>query len=84
MPIKASPMTWLFLFDHALEQEIGIAFTVSGVKREGFRAELYKARKMSNDPRYDELILFSPSAPCDNEIWICRKSVEIDDASPLR
>ena len=78
MPIKASPMTWLFLFDHALEQEIGIAFTISGVKREGFRAELYKARKMSNDPRYDELILFAPNAPLDNEIWICKKAVEID------
>lgn len=78
MPNKPSPLTYLFLFDHALDQEIGIAFTISGVRRENFRNELYKCRKMSNDRRYDELILFSPSAPCDNEIWICKKAVEID------
>jgi hypothetical protein len=84
MPIKPSPLTYLFLFDHALDQEIGIAFTISGVRREYFRNELYKCRKVSGDPRYDDLILFTPNAPNDNEIWICKKAVEIDDASPIR
>jgi len=78
MPIKPSPLTYLFLFNHALDQEIGIAFTISGVPRKAFANELYKARKQSADPRYEELVLFSPASPHDNEIWLCRKGVEID------
>ncbi len=78
MALKPSPLAYTFLFDDALDAEIGIAFTISGVRRESFRNELYKCRKMSGDPRYADLILFAPNAPNENEIWICRKSVEID------
>jgi hypothetical protein len=78
MAARPSPLTYLFLLDHALDQEIGIAFTISGVERNGFRNRLYDARKLSGDPRYNELILFMPAAPCENEIWICRKEVEMD------
>jgi len=78
MPIKPSPLTYTFLFDHALTQEIGIAFTISGVDRKYFANTLAKARKESGDSRYAELIFFQPAAPYDHEIFICKKAVEIE------
>jgi len=78
MAPRPNPLTYLFLLDHALDQEIGIAFTISGVSRKYFAMTLRTARKTSADPRYNELILFEPAAPCENEIWICKKSVEMD------
>jgi hypothetical protein len=78
MPAKPSPLTYTYLFDHALGQEIGIAFTISGVDRKYFYNTLSKARKMSEDPRYAELIFFQPAAPHDHEIFICKRAVEID------
>jgi hypothetical protein len=78
MPLKPHIPNYLFLLDHALDQEIGIAFTVSGVPRESFRTRLYTAKKNAADPRYAELIMFSPAAPHENEIWICKKEVEME------
>ena len=75
---KPSPLTWLPLWTRALEVEIGIAFVISGVRREYFRNTLYEARKASADRRYEDLIMFLPAAPHDNEIWICKKQVEIE------
>lgn len=74
---RLHPSTWLPLFDRALEVEIGIAFTISGVKREYFRNTLNEARK--GNPQFDCLIMFLPAAPHDNEVWICKKEVSIDD-----
>jgi hypothetical protein len=75
---RPHPSTWLPLFDRALDNEIGIAFTISGVTREYFRNTLYEAKKSSGDPRYDDLIIFMPVAPCDQEMWICKRAVELD------
>jgi hypothetical protein len=75
---KPSPLTWLPLWTRALDVEIGIAFSISGVRREYFRNTLYEARKQAADPRLDDLIMFLPAAPCDNEIWICKREVELD------
>ena len=78
MANRPSPLTWLPLFERALDEEIGIGFTVSGLPREQFRNRLYECRKMAHDPRLDELILFCPNAPRDGEIWICKKAVEME------
>ncbi len=75
---KPSPLTWLPLWDRAFDTEIGIAFVISGVDRNYFRNTLYEARKLANDPRYQELIMFLPAEPHDNEIWICKKAVELE------
>jgi hypothetical protein len=79
---KPSPLTWTPLFDRALNEEIGIAFTIHGTNRDDFRRELYRTRIESGDPRYQDLILFAPAAPHENEVWICKKQVSLDDASP--
>jgi hypothetical protein len=73
-----SPLTWLPLWTRALEVEIGIAFIINGVRRDYFRNTMYEARKAAGDPRLEDLIMFLPAAPHDNEIWICKKQVELD------
>jgi hypothetical protein len=78
---KPSPLTWVPLLERALREEIGIAFPVSGVTREYFRNQLYEARNAAKNPAFDNLIIFLPN---DNRIWICRKAVELDDATPSR
>jgi hypothetical protein len=78
---RPSPLTWLPLWERALDVEIGIAFTIGGVKREQFRNILYEARKQAKDPRLDALIMFLPAGGHEHEIWICKKAVELD-ASP--
>lgn len=75
---KVSPLTWLPLWQRALDVEIGIRFRVSGVERTFMRNELYDARHKSGDPRLQELIMFLPAEPFDNEIWICKKTVELE------
>jgi hypothetical protein len=78
MAIKPSPLIYLYLLDYALEQEIGIAFTITGVTRKYFAMTLRQAKKLSGDPKYADLILFEPTAPNDHEIFICKKSVSLD------
>lgn len=75
---RPHPSTWLPLWLRALDPavEIGIAFIVSGCTREYFRNELYEARKQANDPRLQELIMFLPN---NGEIWICKKSVSMEE-----
>lgn len=77
---RPSPLTWLPLLERALDPavEIGIAFAVYGVRREYFRNTLYEARKASANSAFDELIIFLPAAPHDNEIWVCKKTVELE------
>lgn len=78
MAVRASALSWQFLFERAMTEEIGIAFRVDGIPRETFRQRLYECRTQTKDPRYDQLSLFSPAAPHDNEIWICKSAVELD------
>jgi hypothetical protein len=80
MPIKPSPLVYLYLLDAALATEIGIAFTITGVNRKYFTNTLRKTRKLADDPQYDEIIFFEPAPPHEHEIFICRKSVSLDDA----
>jgi 5'-3' exonuclease len=74
------------LLHRALSEEIGIAFAISGMPRETFRNQLYEARKASQDPRLDALIIFAPAGDHSDELWICKKEVEMEEtplASPL-
>lgn len=75
---RPSPLTWLPLWERALECEIGIAFKISGVDREYFRATLYECRKQAADPRLDSLIMFAPAGDHMDEIWLCKKAVELE------
>lgn len=81
MPIKPPAETYSYLLDHALSTEIGIAFVISGVTRKYFLNTLNQTRKLGGGA-YDDLIFFQPAAPHDNEIFICKKSVSLDDATP--
>lgn len=78
---RPSPLTWLPLWERALDPaiEIGISFKVSGVTREYFRNTLYEAKKQSGDPRFDTLIMFLPGGTVKDEIWICKREVEIGE-----
>lgn len=75
---RPSPLTYLPLWERALDVEIGIRFEVAGVDRRTFANQLYEARQLAKDARLDELIMFQPAAPFDNEIWVCKKQVELD------
>ena len=78
---KPSPLTWLPLLDRALETEIGIGFKVGGIERTYFRNTLYEARKACATPeRYANLVMFLPGGDYTDEIWICNREVELDDA----
>ena len=75
---KPSPLTWLPCWLRALDEEIGVAFSVSGCTREYFRNILYEAKKQANDPRLDALIMFLPAGEVSHEIWICKREVELE------
>lgn len=75
---RPSPLTYLPLLTRALSAEIGIRFCISGVTREYFRNTLGECRKLSENPKFSQLITFLPGAPHDDEIWICRKEVELE------
>lgn len=79
---RPSPLIWLPLFDRALTAEIGIAFKITGVERSYFRNILYDCRKAAEDSRLDDIVMFLPGGDHTDEIWLCRKQVELDDASP--
>lgn len=80
MPPKPADR-YLPLLDRALEEEIGIAIPVSGCTREYFRNALYTARKTYkesnfNGDRYDILMIFLPN---NDEVWICKRTVSLDE-----
>lgn len=75
---RPSPLTYLPLLTRALAAEIGIRFKVSGVRREYFRNTLYECIKQSENPKFGALIMFLPGAPHDDEIWLCKKEVELE------
>ena len=76
---RPSPLTWLPLYERALSQEIGIAFKISGVDRNYFRNTLYECRKAANDPRLDDIVMFLPAGDHSDEIWLCKKQVELGE-----
>lgn len=75
---RPSAHSWVALWERALDEEIGIAFSVSGVERTYFRNMLYEARKAAKDPRLDALIMFLPAGEHSHEIFICKKAVELE------
>ena len=78
-PTRLPALTWLPLWTRALDEEIGIRFTITGVPRETFRNRLYECRDLAADPRLQDLIMFLPATPeTADEIWICRKQVELE------
>ena len=77
---QPSPLTYLPLWEHALDKEIGIRFCLSGMTRHRFVGILYAARKKAKNPVLDELMIFQPAAPYDNEVWICKKEVRLEEA----
>ncbi len=66
------------LFARALEQEIGIRFVIDGMPRDRYKNMLYEVRAASGDPRLQELMIFAPAAPYDNELWIAKREVELE------
>lgn len=78
---RPNPSTWLPLLDRALTTEIGIGFRVSGIDRIQFRNALYEARKASADPCYDALIIFLPGGNYTDEVWVCKKEVELGEGA---
>ncbi len=80
---RPNPLTWLPLWERALapDIEIGIAFRVSGVDRGYFRNTLYECRKAAQNPAFDALIMFLPGGNHTDEIWICKKEVELGEAA---
>lgn len=76
---RPSPLTYLPLWTRALDVEIGIRFEVAGIDRQQFANVLYQARQLSNDARLQDLMLFQPAAPFDNEVWVCKKQVELSE-----
>ena len=75
---RPSPLTYLPLWTRALDCEIGIRFEVAGADRRVLANTLYEARTLAKDPRLADLIMFQPAAPFDNELWICKRQVELD------
>lgn len=66
------------LFAQALDCEIGVAFAITGMPRDTYKNMLYEVRSASGDPRLQELVIFAPAPPYDNELWIAKKEVELD------
>ena len=62
------------LWERALESELGIAIATN--QPQLLRQELYAARKVAANPAFDEVIMFLPKDK--DEVFLCRKSVEID------
>lgn len=80
---RPNPLTFLPLLDRALDPdvEIGIGFRVSGIDRSQFRNMLYTARTQSLDPKYDALVLFLPGGDHTDEVWVCKKEVELGEGA---
>ena len=78
---RLSPSVFLPLWDRALDPdiEIGIAIKFTGVERTNFVINyLYAAKNTSADPsKYEGLILFQPGGSHIDEVWICKKEVEL-------
>lgn len=64
----------LGLWNRALTCEIGIR--IQTTDKAHLTALLYNVRKASGDPRLQSLIILRPN---NDEVWICKKEVEIDD-----
>jgi len=79
VPPRPSPLIYLPLFERALTTEIGIAFTVRNVDRKYFCNTLYECRTQANDPRLMDLIIWQPAPPHDQDIYITKREVELDD-----
>lgn len=78
-PIKyLGPSTALTLWRSALTEEIGIRFAIDPNDVSRLRPEMYKARKevIEAEPELGELQLLM--APGLTEMWIIRKSVELE------
>ena len=71
---KPNPFEYIPILQAALEQEIGLVVEVTNPK--AFRAYLYEARKLADDPRLDEIIFFLPASG--DKIFLARKSVELE------
>lgn len=81
---RPNPAVFLPLLDRALapDIEIGIAIRTSGIDRVQFRNNfLYVARSQSKDPKYNDLIMFLPGGDHTDEIWICKREVELGDGA---
>ena len=78
---KLSPAVFLPLWDRALDPdiEIGIAVKFTGIERGNFLSNyIYKARDTAPDPSiYSGLIVFQPGGDHTDELWICKREVEL-------
>lgn len=71
---QRNPTFYTPLFESALENEIGLLVEVANPRH--LRAILYECRKLADDPRFDEIIMFIPAS--NDRIFLARKSVELE------
>lgn len=65
------------LWEQAVQEEMGIRIEVADTTQcTPMKNLLYKARQEADKPEYHEFVISTPSA-LPNEIWICRKAVDL-------
>lgn len=74
---RATPSFLLTLWTSALEFEIGIAVPINRKDLDKLRPMMYQVRKAAKNPELEKLMLCMPPKGID-EIWIVKKSVELD------
>src|SRR5207244_12516421 len=57
-PTRLPALTWLPLWTRALDEEIGIRFTITGLPRETFCNRLYECRDLAAAPRLQHMVMF--------------------------
>lgn len=76
MPTSKQTATIRPILYAALESEIGLAFTVSGMSRDDFVTIMGAVKRECNDPTLGELSIFRPP---NGEIWVCKRTVALED-----
>ena len=66
----------LELWDRALTEEIGVSFRVPENQKTYVRNWFYRVRQEAGNPEHQEIIMIMPG-PKPDEIWLCRKMVEL-------
>jgi len=66
----------LACWKRATLSEHGIAIPVDPAYLDTIRVEMYRARREANDPEMEKFMLVQ--GPENREIWLVRKTVEID------
>ena len=66
----------LELWNRALTEEIGVSFSCKEENKNHIRNAFYRVRQEAANPEHQEIIMVMPG-PKPDEIWLCRKMVEL-------